>query len=178
MARKSEASSNPIRQLRLQNGKTLEQFAHECGIHLQAVYLNEMGMYPSILPAIAIRMKVHYGLSSQEIEEDYSSYVRERRYYFGDRHIPYVLGDATSAISSVRLFRGNCGYKTAFGFAKAICINPTLIRDVESAKVENFPGQLNLALRDIQMSPEDIEELQYRHQEYYGRNRLRPRRTG
>jgi hypothetical protein len=164
--------------LRLLNHKTLEQFSAECGIHLQAVYLNEMGMYPSILPAIATRMKVHYGLSSAEIEEDYTSYVGNKRFDFGEQHSPYVLGEPSVFKSSIHEFRIGLEFTTAFGFAKAICINPTLIRNVEYAKVETFPGQLNLALRDIQVDPSDIEELQFRHQEYYGRNRLQSRRTG
>jgi transcriptional regulator with XRE-family HTH domain len=165
MPRKSQVSDNPIRLLRLSEHKTLEAFAAECGIHLQAVYLNEMGMYPTILPSIMVVMK-HYGLSESE-EDSYQDYVRRTRYDFGESHVPYEIGEPSMSVSSIRQLRGSLGISTAFGFAKAICVNPTLIRNVEFGRVEVFSGQLNFALRDIQLDPSDIEELSYRHQEFY-----------
>ena len=164
MPRKSEITDNPIRMLRLSEHKTLEAFADECGIHLQAVYLNEMGMYPTILPSI-MRVMKHYGLS--ESEEDYQDYVRATRYDFGESHVPYEIGEPSMSVSSIRQFRGSLRISTAFGFAKAICVNPTIVRNVEFGRLEEFPGHLNFALRDIQLDPADITELEYRHQEFY-----------
>jgi DNA-binding XRE family transcriptional regulator len=171
VGRKSTPSDNPIRRLRLERGMTLEQFADECNIHLQAVYLNEMGMYPTILPSIMEIMRA-YGFSGKESEEEYQDYVKDNRFNFGEKHSPYNLGTPDISVSSIKPFRTSLGYSTAFGFAKAICINPTIIRRVEFGKVLEFPGQLNFALRDIQMDPSDIQELELRHQEFYGRSRF------
>lgn len=172
MGRKSEVTSNPIRRLRLSKGKTLEQFADDCGIHLQAVYLNEMGMYPTVLPAV-MRLMRAYGISLSEAEEEYQDYVRDIRFNFGEEHAPYSLGLPSVSVSSIKVFRDILGISTAFGFARAICVNPTLIRRVEYGKTDEFPGHLNFALRDIQMDPSDIQELELRHQDFYGRFRLR-----
>lgn len=176
MARKSEVSSNPIRMLRLSRNLTLEQFAEECSIHLQAIYLNEMGMYPTILPAI-LRTMHDYGINPGEVEDEYQDYIKEKRYGFGTTHSPYTFGEPNVAVSSIKSFRTSLSFPTPFSFAKAIAINPTLIRQVEFGRVYEFPGHLNFALRDIQMDPSDIQELELRHQDFYGRNRFRRTRS-
>jgi DNA-binding XRE family transcriptional regulator len=167
MARKSKASSNPIRVVRLQNHKTLEEFASECGVHLQAVFLNEKGMYPTVLPSIMTRLSGHYGCDPISTEEAYQFYVRTKRETFGNNHQPYVLNEPTLGICPLGDFRHSLGYSTIFGFSEAIAINPTPIRRVEGCKTDLFPAALKQALRDIQLPADDIEELEYRHQEYY-----------
>jgi len=167
MARKSERTSNPIRVLRLENHLTLEEFSRECKIHLQAVYLNEMGMYPTILPSIMKRMVEHYGVLGSEAEEQYEYYIFNKRYSFGEEHSPYTLPESNLSRSPLHQFRLSLNLSTAFGFAKSIAINPTSVRRVEACKVDEFPGQLRIALRDIQLPVGDIEELEYQHQEYY-----------
>jgi len=167
MPRKSQESWNPIRRTRLENHKTLEQFSHECKVHIQAVYLNEMGMYPTVLPAISRRLVEHYGRSPTEIEEEYQYYVVRKRLAFGVEHQPYDFGESDLSRNPVKSFRTTLGYNTAFGFATAIAVNPTLIRRVESCKVEDFPKHLIQALRDINLSARDVEELQLRHREYF-----------
>jgi hypothetical protein len=153
--------------LRLENHLTLEEFSRECKIHLQAVYLNEMGMYPTILPSILTRMVDHYGVLGSEAEEQYQYYVFNKRFSFGEEHLPYKLPEPNLSRSPLHQFRLSLHLSTAFGFAKAIAINPTTVRRVESCKVDEFPGQLRIALRDIQVPVGDIEELEYQHQEYY-----------
>jgi len=166
MARKSQPSPNPIRTLRLEQHKTLEEFAHECKIHLQAVYLNEMGMYPNVLPSIQ-KVLTKHGIDSITANDEYEYYVAHKRFSFGDEHSPYELPPSDLSHGPLRSFREKIGFNTAFGFAIAVAINPTVIRRVEMCKVEDFPGQLNLMLRDIKLDPRDIAELQYRHREYY-----------
>jgi len=175
--RKSVSSTNPIRVLRLSQHKTLEAFAAECGVHLQALYLNEMGMYPTVLPSISKRITSHYEVNADELEEQYQQYVSDKRYQFGEVHKPYVLNEPSLGHDPLRDFRTSLGYNTVFGFAIAVAINPTTVRRVESCTTDNFPGQLRLALRDIQLPVGDIEELEIRHQEYYYSG-LRFKRTG
>ena len=167
MPRKSQVTDNPIRILRLSVHQTLETFAQRCGIHLQALYLNEMGMYPTVLPSVMRYLHHNYDVSETETEEDYQNYVRNVRYSFGDNHVPYDFPEPNSTVSSIRQLRSSLGISTAFGFAKAICLNPTIIRNVESGKIFEFPGHLNFALREIQVDPADIDELEYRHQEFF-----------
>lgn len=166
MARKSIPSKNPIRTIRLSRRESLQEFADKCKVHLQAVYLNEMGMYPTVLPSIMKRLQ-HMGVAIQGVEEQYRDFVEEQRYEFGSLHSPYTLPEPSLSINPLHNFRASLNYHTAFGFAKAICLNPTIVRRVESCAVEDFPGQLVLSLRDIQLPVGDIEELQYQHREYY-----------
>lgn len=167
MARKSQVTTNPIRRLRLQNKETLEEFAEGCQVHLQALWLNEFGMYPTVLPSILQRMKNHYGINSSEIEEEYQRFIKDKRYHFGTVHSPYELSEPNLFKSPLREFRLAAGIGTSYRFGKEICLNPSLVRKVESAKVEDFPGHLVFALREILLPVADIEELQYRHREYY-----------
>jgi hypothetical protein len=167
MPRKSEPSWNPIRRTRLENRKTLEEFAQECHVHLQAVYLNEMGMYPTILPSILKKLVEKYGFTTSGAEEEYQYYVFDKRFRFWEQHNPYVFGEPDLSRNPIRTFRNSLGYNTVFGFANAIAINPTAIRRVESCKVDTFPGQLRLALRDIRIPVEEIDDLEYQLQEYY-----------
>ena len=167
MARKSEVTTNPIRIVRLADHKSLEEFAISCHVHLQAVYLNEMGMYPTILPSILGYLTKHYDEHAPELEEQYEHFVQTRRYDFGMKHEPYHLNEPSLNINPLHDFRHSLGCETAFGFAKAICVNPTVIRRVEKCQTDSFPGQLNIALREILLPVGEIEELEYRHQEYY-----------
>jgi len=169
MARKSKLSSNPIRLTRVEDHKTLEEFAQNCHIHLQAVYLNEMGMYPTVLPSIMLYLTRHYNLVPEQVEEEYQYYVYQKRSQFGERNQPYVLGEPVLGDNPFLNFRHSLGYTTAFGFARDICINPTTVRRVEKCRIDVIPKQLKTALRDIQLSPVDIEELECRHQEYFYR---------
>jgi hypothetical protein len=167
MARKSIPSENPIRRTRLNEHKTLDEFAQECKVHIQAVYLNEMGMYPTVLPSIMKRLVGHYGLDSTNAEEAYQYYVLNKRLRFAEQHAPYVLGQPDVSRCPIRTFRNSIGYNTVFGFANAIAINPTIIRRVEGCKVDIFPRELKRALKDIRLPVAEIDDLEYQHQEYF-----------
>lgn len=166
MPRKSLLTSNPIRKIRMENHKTLEMFSRECGVSLQAVYLNEFGMYPTILPSVLRRLVTYYGCGESEIEEEYQKFVSTRRYEFGRKHEPFSLGEPDLRSSPTKQFRTILGFRSAFGWSKAISLNPTTVRRTESGTVEEFPGQLVIALREILLPVGDIEELQYRQREF------------
>lgn len=167
MARKSKVSTNPVRVVRLRQHKTLEEFAAECNVHLQAVFLNEKGMFPTVLPSIMKRLSGHYGCDPISTEEAYQFYVQSKRESFGDNHKPYNLNEPILGICPLGDFRHSLGYSTIFGFCRSIAINPTPVRRIEGCKTDLFPAALKQCLSDIQLDERDIEELEYRHQEYY-----------
>lgn len=179
MARKSEPSNNPIRKTRLDHHKTLEEFARECHVHIQAVYLNEMGMYPTVLPSIAKRLVTKYGFEPGILADEYDYYVLVKRYRFKQQHAPYVLGEPDLTRNPLRAFRNSLGYNTVFGFANALAINPTIVRRVESCKVDILPRELKKALADVGLPVDEINELEYQHQEFFHSGiRLPIRRNG
>jgi hypothetical protein len=141
--------------------KSLEQFAFECNITLQAVYLNEFGVYPSILPSILHRLKTYYEQDESELVRDYEKYVQTKRFNFGEEHKPYKLPESDLQKNPIASFRAllTC---TRIGFAKSICVQPSLLYKVEEGKTDVIPGQLSIALREIQLPVGDIQELQDR----------------
>lgn len=146
--------------------RTLEQFSFECGIGLQAVYLNECGVYPTILPSIERRLVSYYDCIPSELSEAYIKYVEKKRYNFGKNHSPYKVPEPNIFKSPILSFR-EIFASSRIGFAKSICITPTILYKVEKKKVEIIPGQLIIALREILLPVGEIEEMQIQQQEFY-----------
>lgn len=166
MARKSEISSNPVRQIRLKQHKTLDEFANECGIHIQALFRCEHGMYPSVLPSICQRLNHQYGIDLAELTTSYEDFIRSKRYTFGKARYPYTLPEPDRKISPLTQFRNYLGFKSAFGMGKAICLGPTTILRAERGDTPRLPGQVEFALRGILLPVEDIQEMSFRQEEF------------
>ena len=166
MARKSLVTSNPIREIRIREGKTLEHFAFECGVTLQAVYLNECGVYPNVLPSILRRLTTYYELQESDLNRDYERFVKQKRLQFNERYSPYKTPESDCTKSPIQLFRKLLTLSRV-GFAKGICVQPTLLYKVEEAKIDVIPGQIAMALRDIQLPVGEIQEFQERQLEFY-----------
>lgn len=157
---------NPIRRVRVKEGKTLVEFAADCGVHLQALYLNECGVYPTILPSILIRLN-HLGYSGSVLEPDYQVFVKSKREASGVRHsltlyeLPPPVGTVHPFISfrkSLKLSR--------MGFCKSFCVHPASMHKVEHEQVVQLPSQVIEALGQAGLSERVIDELDYRVKEW------------
>lgn len=168
MPRASVETTNPIRVIRLANHKTLESFAAECHIHLQAVYLNECGVYPSILPSILERLVKKYGSNRSDVVKQYADYVRTSREEFGleNSFHNYLPGDSDIRISPITKFRADFNL-SRLGFAKRICCQPSGISRVERKITSTFPEQLQTALKDAGLPVGILQELLDRQVEFY-----------
>ncbi len=169
MPRQSVVTTNPIRILRLQQNKSLDLFSRECHVHLQALYLNECGVYPTILPAIMERLTRFYGLDRNRLAEEYGDFVKSTREEFGQQHslLSYLPGDSDIRVSPITKLRNDFDL-SKLGFAKGICTQPTGISRVEKRITSEFPQQLNEALLEAGLPVGMLAELQERQREYYG----------
>lgn len=163
MVRSSQAvvsSQNPVRRVRKESGLTLKAAAKEAGVHLQAFFLQEQGVYPGFLPAIAAWLI----LRSEEavLVTEYRDYqVAKRRTHgelFGLKI--YELGPPSSANSLVQL-RRDLGL-SRMGLAKRFCVHPGLLYRVESGLTGGLPDQLRTALEQGGMRSHVLDELNFR----------------
>lgn len=159
--------TNPIRIARESQNKTLQQFADSIGCHFQAVYLNESGIYPTILPKIKIYLTNKLGLNAKELDDSYKEFVLVTRKNFGALYGPFSeLPNSLVGTSPIVRWRESLGL-TRSALAKGICVQPYQISNTENKVTGVIPTQMLEAFRDIGMEKHIIEELEYRVEEYY-----------
>lgn len=158
-------SQNPIRVIRKANGKTLEDFAGECHVHYQALFLNENGVYPHILPSI--RKHLYYlGYLPLVLDADYRIYQREKRQTSG---VQFCLGavvlEAPSPVHPVVAFRTNL-VLSRMAFCKRFCIQPSEMYELEQGKKHTFSEQFKQAMNEAGLPAIVLDELEYRCGEF------------
>lgn len=177
-------SRNPIRKVRTQLGKTLEEFSTLCGVHLQALYLNEQGVYPHILPAVARFIEEELELNVEEYQLDYLVFQRNKRAEFGALHdLTYYdvarLGEPDLSRHPVVLFRGSLQDDRSgkgisrMAFCKGLCIQPSLIYNLECGRAAHLGDQTVEALQQAGLPSTVIDELNTRSEEFRARHNLR-----
>lgn len=164
MARASVPSKNPIRQTRLANGKTLRLFARECGVELQALYLNECGVYNKILPSIKEKMVKKYACDTKELDRAYREFIQTKRQEFANGHNCELAGP-NHLRNPIIALREHYGFKR-LGWAKIICIHPSILYKIERNKFWELPSSFTEALEESGFAVVDIEELKYRYIEH------------
>lgn len=164
---------NPIRRIRLLEGRTLQEFADDIGIHYQAVYLNECGVYHTVLPVI-MKHLVSLGLNRRELEIEYEEAVRFKRELNGlvyQFNLIDDLGEPTG-INPFTQFREKLNLTglslTRSKFCKLFGVHPALIRKLELFETRTMPTQLQEALRDAGLATTVIDELCDRLEEQVG----------
>src|SRR5215213_4853163 len=98
MARTLSRRTSPIKAARSKAGLTLAQASSEAGVHLQAFFLQEQGVYPEILPAIQSWLVLHeYDIKIAT--EEYHEFQKAKRRDNGERLglAVYELGEPGSA---------------------------------------------------------------------------------
>lgn len=161
---KHSLSTNPIRQVREQLGLSLDDMSKAIGCHLQALYMNESGVYPSILPEI-LHWLVGRGYNRVELLLQYDEFVDKTRESFRNKYYPYELPKPDALRCPLRLWRESLGISRA-GLAKGLCVQPSLLYRVEQGKAQSLPSQLRQALLYVGMTKEDVNELNYRTAEF------------
>lgn len=164
---KHSLASNPIRVVREKQNKTLQEFADLCGVHMQALYLNECGAYPNILPSVIRYMKYKLGLEESQLQFDYTRFVHKTREEFENRYSPYSLSsDPRTDHSPVVEWRQGLDLSRS-GLVKALCVQPYLLSRVERGETPELPEQFELALLEVHFPMKLLQELKDRVEEFY-----------
>lgn len=166
--------TNPIRILRTLNHKSLQEWADLCGVHLQTVYLNECGVFPTILPKIKTVCLRKGGQTESELTEAYKKFVLDKRRLFSIEYADKVniLPDPDLTKPPFQHYRQTIGPEfTRMGFAKTICVEPAGLYRLETKPLAQIPGRISEALLQVGMSSDNLEELEERTNEFYSRCR-------
>ena len=155
--------SNPIRQARTQAGRTLAQASIEAGVHLQAFFLQEQGVYPNLLPAVQAWLVVHE-YSLPEALDGYHEYQRGKRRANGERLGLSILELGPPLGNPILELRGQLRL-SRMGLAKEFCIHPGTLYRCETGISRRLPRQLRDALKDGGMSEDVLNDLAYRMEE-------------
>lgn len=163
--------TNPIKGVRLAHHETLEEFSAHAGIHIQALYLNERGVYPNILPKLENYI-VSLGEDRDTLNERYLEFQKERRLAAGDRYAlaGYQLGEPRYdeghpfVIFRESLDPGEPVSRMAF--AKNFCVHPAQLHRLETGATKHLPEQLKEALQRAGLPDIVIGELESRCEEY------------
>lgn len=164
---------NPVKEIRLRHRGTLESFSEDCGVHLQALYLTEQGVYPHILPNIVEHL-VSLGEDAQRLDNVYRSYQAEKRRYVGAFLLlsEYVTKEPIYELGHpFVVFReglnGPDGPLSRMSFCKKFCVQPSLMHRLETSVAKHLPEQLRVALTEAGLPANVIAELDNRCEEYW-----------
>jgi DNA-binding XRE family transcriptional regulator len=161
-------ATNPIRVARKERGWTLKEMAAKAGVHVQALYLNECGCYPHVLPSV-LRLMVHVlDRNPAQVEKEYNKFVADKRLTFGGDHALnfYTLDHlGEPRIHPLLAFRDSLRL-SRMGFAKAICVQPTMLYNVENCQARRLPSELLKALKDAGLSRQVLLELSLRYEDW------------
>jgi transcriptional regulator with XRE-family HTH domain len=158
--------TNPIRALRKKNGMTVDVFAERCKIHPQALYLNECGVYPHILPAVRGYL-LSLGYDLQVLDHEYALYQRQKRIEYGQEvgAEEQELGPPSVVKHPFVEFR--IGIKMSrMGFSKSFCVHPAFLYKLEHGEAYGLSIQLKEALTLAGFPVGLVNELDYRSREF------------
>lgn len=155
---------NPIRKVRLSRGRTLVEFADDCGVNYQALYLNECGVYPTVLPAI-LKILVKLDNDATQLETEYIEFVYNKRLEFGEKHNTVNLPPPVGTLHPFIGFRRALGLSRS-KLAKMLCVHPAGLYRLELGLMKHLPGDLRDALLVAGFPVNLVEELDYRVEEW------------
>ena len=141
---KAALSNNPIRKARQQIHKSLNQFAEECNINMQALFLNENGVYPDVLPAIQKTLRINYSVDIEDLRQDYVRWIYSQRQTFQNKYYPYKLPEPDLTIAPFKAWRESLDL-TYMQVCKQLCIQPSLVHRLEKGKSLKLPEQIRVA---------------------------------
>lgn len=160
-----DMAENPVHRLRQEERLTLAQFADRAGVHLQAVFLNERGVYPTILPSILSYMH-RLRPEGRGWQSEYTAYVLEKRLEFGAHYdLPNTQLGPPVGSNPFRGWRDQYDL-SRMAVAKGLCVHPASLYKVEHDETKHLPEQLVVALKVAGMPSMVIEELQFRLEEW------------
>jgi transcriptional regulator with XRE-family HTH domain len=162
---------NPIHAYRTEHGLTLEKFSEETGIHYQALYLTECGVYHRPFPRL-IAYLMAQGLDEKKILRDYETFQIQRRQEAGIvLDLPaFTLNDLFPPVEGEHpliSFRSQFGL-SRMSFCKSFCLHPAWELTVEQGQTKSLGEQLHTALIQARLDPTVVGELEERVIEYHG----------
>lgn len=161
-----DLSGSPVRIARKRIGKTVEGAAAEAGIHWQAWYLTECGVYNDVPPAID---EYFYQRGYILIGSEYNEFRCRNQRDFGLLYLVNKgLPPVDNSVSPMTSYREWVGCRSRSFFAKGLCVQPAVLYLLELGKCKTLPGQLRSALLIAGVSEEDVDELDSRTEDYYG----------
>lgn len=167
MSRTLSLAASPIRLARTELHLNIEQLAGQASVHVSALYLNECGCYPNVLPKIAGYLSAH-GFVERDLQKDYKVFQRSQREEFGRIHdlAGYQLPHPSLSMAPVESLHKSLKL-SRMSFAKSICVQPALLFKLVKAEFRHLPTQVESALRDASLEESVIEELNERTEEFY-----------
>lgn len=163
---KGSLADNPIRVIRKSQKDTLYTFSRKCGVSLQALYLNESGVYPTVLPSILYYLVSDLKCDEDDVLDAYFSFVRQKRKEWASLCAPYSLPERRVGHSPLEDLRLSWGLSRV-ALAKTLCIQPSLVHRVEVGKARKLPRDFVEALEEIEFPKELIKELGDRVENFY-----------
>lgn len=144
--------------------------AKKAGVHVQALYLNECGCYPTVLPDILDCIVRELRHDPETVERHYKVYVERKRKAFGETHgFKFLTVDdlgEPGGTHPVIAFREQLEL-SRMGFAKQACIQPTLLYNVEYCRSKRIPNQVVDAMLKAGLAPVVVMELCSRYEEWH-----------
>lgn len=155
----------PVTRARLNARQTLAEAAQEAGVHLQAFFLQEKGVYSNILPAIC-RWLENHNLSPVLVSAEYFLWQKEGRRATGEEYAfsiyewnePLDLHPFIQFRMSLPMSR--------MQFAKRLGVHPNSLYRLEHNQTRNLPEQLIEALQDAGLPRHALDELRFRVKEW------------
>lgn len=168
---------NPIREARHRAGKTGAEFAQDIGVHPQALYLNEMGMYTHILPRVKAYLMRTFNHSSELLDADYARFVEQQRRAFGrlyqlsgftldDLGVPDGAHPVVQFRAHIGIAQGQPGGLSRMGFAKSFCVHSAELYSLENGEKHVLSEQFKEAMRIAGLPDTVLAELEYRCDEF------------
>lgn len=155
---------NPVRTARRSLGKSISKIAHEAGVHEQAWYLTECGCYSQIPPKIRLFLQHRTELNLEE----YQTFRIQTQRLFGEAFLSkYKLPEATIRLPPLEAFIQINEIPNRTFFAKALCVQPSLVYRTLLGSARELPSQIREALKEAGVSEDDVYELNERTIEYY-----------
>lgn len=155
---------NPVRAARQSLGKSIHKIALEAGIHEHAWYLAECGCYARIPPKIATFLRNRTELDV----EAYETFRLQTQRLFGKAFLSkYKLPEASIRLPPLEAFIQANEIPNRTFFAKALCVQPSLVYRTLLGDARELPSQIRDALKNAGVSEDDVYELNERTIEYY-----------
>lgn len=170
-----ELETNPIRVLRKARHLSIGDVAEQACVNYQTVYLNECGVFPSVVPKIrAFLIEKLDGVGSQ-IDTDYRRFVLDKRRIFAIEYADKLesLPDPDLRFHPFAEFRSYISeqFESRSKFAKTICVEPAgLYRLERPPYLHEMPGRLREALLQVGVSSDNVQELNERINEFFSRS--------
>lgn len=160
--------SNPVRKARERLNLSLQQAASKANVNYQLWYLVECGCYASVPPAL-LRFLEREGFNVLFVEEEYEEFVARTRDEFYAEHLAdYPHIEIETGLHPVVSLRNSFNLSRA-GFAKQLCVQPSILYRVESGHTKKLPQQLREALVDVAIPEPIMKRLETGVEEWYGR---------